>query len=69
MNFNNTIAADLTESSMLELLRYIRSEKCTIRPAQLVITEEGLAYAKELASQDPEFARRVLAELGIDLLS
>lgn len=55
------MANDLTEESLAELLVHLRSEP-VFRPRQLVVTAEGLAYARQLAKEDPEFARRVREE-------
>lgn len=53
---------DLNERSLLALLTHIRGE-CFWAPVRhLVISAEGLAYTRDLAQRDPEFARRVREE-------
>jgi hypothetical protein len=56
--------ADLTEVSLLELRAQVLRERgaYATKPCRLTITPEGLAYCRELAATDPEFARRVRAE-------
>jgi len=53
---------DLNERSLLDLLTHVRGERLSINPRHLVISAEGLAYARDLARRDPEFARRVREE-------
>jgi DNA-directed RNA polymerase subunit F len=55
------MANDLTEESLAELLAHIRSEP-VFQPRQLIVTQEGLEFARQLAKEDPEFARRVREE-------
>lgn len=55
------MANDLTENSLTELLRHVR-RPIAATPRQLVISMEGLAYARQLARDDPEFARQVREE-------
>lgn len=63
--------SDLNEASLTEAIRLLGAagQNLAFHPSQILITEEGLANARALAKADPEFARRVLAELKIDLLS
>jgi hypothetical protein len=53
---------DLNERSLLALVERFEPEPLAVSPRLLVITEEGLAYARDLAARDPEFARRVREE-------
>lgn len=53
---------DLNESSLLELMRQIKSPQFSARPSQLVVSQEGLDRMKKLCADDPEFRKRVLAE-------
>lgn len=54
---------DLNERSLQALLNHIRrDQRLSASPRHLVVTVEGLAYARDLARRDPEFARRVREE-------
>jgi hypothetical protein len=60
-NFNK-VAPDLTEASLMELFAAIKAEPISLRPTRLVISEEGLERAKQMAADDPELRRLMLAE-------
>jgi hypothetical protein len=53
---------DLNEESLLSLLATVREELISVRPPQLVTSEEALERVKALCADDPEFRKRVLAE-------
>jgi hypothetical protein len=53
---------DLTEESLLGLMKAVRAAPLSMMPTQLVISEEGIERMKLLCADDPEFRKRVLAE-------
>lgn len=54
---------DLTEQALIDFFARVRKDRgIAISPRHLVISAEGLAYARALARRDPEFARRVREE-------
>lgn len=55
-------SSDLTEAMFAELLSSLRAPSISATPRQLVISLSGLAFARDLALRDPEFARRVREE-------
>lgn len=60
---------DLNEKSLIKLMESIREEGAiAYYPTRLVISLQELVEAKWRAITDPEFARLVLEEFGIDLL-
>ena len=52
---------DLNEKSLLELRNAMRAP-LTAKPAQLVVSEEGIERMNRLCADDFEFRKRVIAE-------
>jgi hypothetical protein len=53
--------ADLTEESFTDLMSLI-SEPMSLRPSQLIVSQEGIDRMKFLCSENAEFRKRVLDE-------
>lgn len=60
--------SDLNEESLLGLMESLKGEAFTFRPTRITISPQYLEEAKQFAKHDPEFARIVKEEFGIDLL-
>jgi hypothetical protein len=60
---------DLTEASLLELREQLRAGSMCIKPTQVFVTPEGWENAVAKARSDPDYAKLVLDQLGIDLLA
>lgn len=61
--------SDLTEASFLEAIKVIKEQPLIQKPSPLIMSVAHLEQARALAHSDPEFAKQVLDEFGIDLLA
>ena len=61
--------SDLTPESLLTAMKNIWATPTGIAVPRVILSPQAWADATAIAKRDPEFARQVLAEFGIDLLN